>query len=179
MTCIVGVETKRGAIIGGDSLAGDDWYSDVRAEPKVFRLRDYVFGFTTSFRMGDLLKHHLSLPTPPIRGVHKHLVTVAIPAIRECLKAGGFATTKDGAEVGGDFLIGVRGGVYHVASDYQVGRSAHGYAAIGCGGQIARGALYASAGMAPRRRVKVALEAAARHCMGVVGPWHIVETRRP
>lgn len=85
--------------------------------------------------------------------------------------------TKHGVIIGGDFLIGVRGGIYHVASDYQVGRSAHGYAAIGCGGQIARGALYASASAPPRKRVRLALEAAARHCMGVVGPWHIVEAR--
>lgn len=180
MTCIVGIETEDGVIMGADSMAADgSWFAHVRTDaPKVFALREYLFGFTTSFRMGDLLRYHLTLPPPPKSRVHRHMVTAVIPAIRECLKSGGFATTANGAEAGGDFLMATRGRLYHVASDYQVGRSAHGYDAAGCGSSIALGALAATGGQEPRKRLRSALVAAERHSAGVRRPWRFI-TEKP
>jgi len=174
VTCIVGIETESGVILGADSCAADGWGSHVRAEPKLFRVGAHVLGFTTSFRMGDLLRYHLKLPDPPKRGHHRHLVTQVIPLIRACLKEGGFATTKDGADVGGDFLIGVHGSLFRVESDYQVGRSAFGYNATGSGGYVALGALAATEGRKPKDRLRLALEASSRHVLGVRGPWHFL-----
>jgi hypothetical protein len=181
MTCIVGIETEAGVILGADSMAGEAtyWTADTAVEPKVFRVGPYVLGFTTSFRMGELLRYHLALPPPPARGpFHRHMVTGVIPAIRACFKEHGFATSKDGAEVGGDFLIGVHGQLYHVQSNYHVGRSPHGYDAAGCGAQSALGALSATDGRKPRGRLRAALVAAERHNMGVRGPWRFVTERK-
>jgi hypothetical protein len=112
MTCIVGIETPRGVLLGADSMSAETtcWTADVCVEPKVFRAGAYVMGFTTSFRMGDLLRHQARLEPPSGRGsLHRHLVTKVIPALRELFKGGGFATSKDGAESGGCFLLGRAG----------------------------------------------------------------------
>lgn len=181
MTCIVGIETDRGVLLGADSMAGDAayWGADTHTTPKLFRVGPYVFGFTTSFRMGDLLRYHLTLPMPPKTRLHRHMVIAVVPAVRACLKEGGFATTKEGAEVGGDFLVGVRGELYQVSSNYMVSRSANGYAAVGCGQFVASGALFATEGQEPRARVRRALEAAQHHNMGVRGPWRFLAQREP
>lgn len=177
MTCIVGIETRTGVILGADSLSASDYVQQTARIPKLFRVGPYLFGFTTSFRMGDLLRHQLELPPPPKTRLHRHIVKAVIPILRECLREGGFLSSKDGAEVGGEFLLAVGGGLFHVASDYQVGQSAFGYDAAGGGQAVALGALAVTAGQTPRRRLRLALEAAERHCMGVRRPWRFLTER--
>ena len=65
------------------------------------------------------------------------------------------------------------GQLFVVESDYQVGVTADSYAAVGCGADIALGALYGTAGsdMPPRKRVTTALRAAERFSAGVRAPF--------
>ena len=85
----------------------------------------------------------------------------------------GWARKEEDREVGGTFLVGVRGRLFAVYDDYQVASAADGFAAVGCGDQVALGALYATAGtgMRPRARVRTALAAAERFSGGVRGPF--------
>ncbi len=179
MTCIVGIETPDGVLIGADSIAVAGWTANIRgaAEPKLFRLREYIIGFTSSYRMGDLLRYHLTIASPPKTRLHRHMVVNVVPAIRACLKDGGFATTKDGAEVGGAFLVGVRGRVYLISQDYQVDRSTYGYNVTGMTDQ-ALGSLASTEGEEPRARIRKALEAAERHSIGVRRPWRFLAGTR-
>jgi hypothetical protein len=183
MTCIVGIETPRGVVLGADSLGADpeSWSASEHAEPKVFRVGPYVIGFTTSFRMGDILRYHVTLPKPPAQApLHRHLVTKVVPVLRAAFRRHGFLASKEGADVGGDFLIGVRGRLFHVFADHQVGRAAHGYDAAGCGAQSALGALSVCADVKrPRESLRRALVAAERHNMGVRGPWKFLGEPRP
>ena len=65
----------------------------VRADEKVFRNGDFLMGFTTSFRMGQLLRYKLNPPRRhPDDRVAKYMVVDFIDAVRECLKAGGWAS---------------------------------------------------------------------------------------
>lgn len=149
----------------------------MRADEKVFTRGSMAFGFTSSFRMGQLLRYsHMDLATPPTDGVDEWMVTTFIPAVRSCLKKGGYAKTDNGVETGGTFLVGVSGRLYCVESDYQVGRAADGFAAVGCGSDIALGAMYAThCHRDADHRVRLALEAAERHSAGVRGPFLTVE----
>jgi hypothetical protein len=94
-----------------------------------------------------------------------------VNAVRSCLKSGGYASTEHGRESGGTFLVGYHGRLYEVWDDFQVGRPAAGYTAIGCGGDLAIGALYATRDDNPTLRVAVALAAAEQFSAGVRGPF--------
>lgn len=151
----------------------------MRADTKVFRTGPYVMGFTSSFRMGQLLRHAFE-PPAPAADLDKFMTTTFIDAVRTCLKAGGWASKNSEQEQSGDFLVGVNGRLFEVGSDYQVGEPADRFTAVGCGDQAARGALYATAntGLQPRERVGIALAAAERFSAGVRAPFAFVATKR-
>lgn len=152
----------------------------IRKDPKRFHVGPYLIGFTYSFRMGQVLRHVFKPPPPPKRSsqVERFMVVDFVDALRASLKASGWSKLKDGQEEGGTFLVGVRGRLFRVEPDYQVGETRDGYDAVGCGGEIASGALYASAGMKPDARVRLALRAAERHSNGVRGPFTILRVAR-
>ena len=178
MTAIVGLVQDGSVYIGGDSAGVYGMSLTVRADAKVFRKKKYLFGFTTSFRMGQLIRYAMELPKP--RGdLDAFMATTFIDALRACLKDGGWALKENDREEGGTFLVGVRGQLYAVYDDYQVARAADGFAAVGCGDQIALGALFATAdtGLSPRRRVISALAAAERFSAGVRGPFLCLRDR--
>ena len=56
MTCIAGLVHDGAVYLAGDSAGCSGWDLTVRADPKVFVSGSYVMGFTTSFRMGQLLR---------------------------------------------------------------------------------------------------------------------------
>lgn len=176
MTCIVAVAHEGRVVMGADSAGVDTGrYSlCVRADRKVFRNGDFVMGFTSSFRMGQLLAHALN-PPKPREGVDlfAYMVTDFINAARDCLKLGGYATRQSEQEVGGEFIVGYRGRLFKIQSDYQVEESSHGFAACGCGDLIALGSLHGTPGADPKERVLLALRAAETFSAGVRQPFHI------
>jgi hypothetical protein len=58
--------------------------------------------------------------------------------------------------------------------DFTCDRACEGYAAVGSGTAVALGALSATAGRSGAARVRLALEAAARHRTDVSGPFTIL-----
>jgi hypothetical protein len=106
------------------------------------------------------------------------MVTSFVDAVRECLKVGGYAKKEHEVERGGVFLVGHRGRLFLVESDYQVGESLNGYEACGCAEQTIQGVFYATKGTAPDKRMQLALCAAEHHSAGVRGPFSIVVVPR-
>jgi ATP-dependent protease HslVU (ClpYQ) peptidase subunit len=177
MTAIVGLVQSGSVYIGGDSAGVRGTSLTVRADAKVFRRKRYLFGFTTSFRMGQLIRYSLTLPKP-VGNMDAFMSTTFIDAVRDCLKAGGWAMKENDREEGGTFLVGVKGQLFAIYDDYQVAKAADGFAAVGCGDQVALGALFATAGsgLSPRRRVMSALAAAERFSAGVCGPFVCIKS---
>jgi ATP-dependent protease HslVU (ClpYQ) peptidase subunit len=174
MTCIVGVEHGTGVTIGADSASSDGRFMNLRSDSKVFRFGTYLIGFTSSWRMGQLLRYQLEVPTPDTWDVDRWMATRFTDAVRAALKAGGFATTRDGAEHGGTFLVGVCGRLYSVFDDYQVGHADEGHDAVGSGGALALGSLHTTrSGADPVARCRAALEAAAYYSTTVAPPFTI------
>ena len=62
MTCIVAWLEDEKICIGGDSAGVAVYNMQIRADEKVFKNGEMVFGFTSSFRMGQLLRFSLILP---------------------------------------------------------------------------------------------------------------------
>jgi hypothetical protein len=175
VTCIVGLVDGDKVWIGGDSAGVGGYDLTVRADEKVFRNGPMLFGFTTSFRMGQLLRYALTIPDhDPRAPIEKYMATTFVDAVRTCLKDHGWASRKYDSEEGGQFLVGYRGHLFYIGSDYQIGRSLDGFDAVGCGADVARGALFATPDLPAKVRLETALSAAERCSAGVRGPFHIL-----
>ena len=176
MTCIVGLVEDGVVYMGGDSAAVGGLSIETRADPKVFARDGVIVGYTSSFRMGQLLQYALQIPEQSARQNDiAYLVTTFADAVRALYRDRGFMGKANEREDGGTFLLGYRGSLYKIGDDFQIGRVAHPYDAVGCGGDIALGALYATAGcgLAPERRIRLALEAACEFSAGVRAPFYV------
>jgi hypothetical protein len=164
--------------MGGDSAGSNsNWELTVRADEKVFKNGDYLMGFTSSFRMGQLLRYSFNPPVPEEgEDLNKFMATKFVDEVRKCLKNGGYAQKNNEEESGGTFLVGYKGHLFEIEDDYQVCISVDNYNACGCGDQIAKGALYGLEYMNlnPTMKVNRALEAAEKFNAGVRSPFVII-----
>lgn len=174
MTCIVGVTDGSTVTIGADSAGVSGWDLTVRADAKVWACNGWAFGFTTSFRMGQILRWSF---VPPERTVplEAFMATTFVDGVRRCLKDGGWATTENGHETGGAFLVGHAGRLFTVQSDFQVSESVDPFATLGCGAAHALGALHLVRGGDTKDCVVRVLEVAEKCSVGVRGPFHVVQ----
>lgn len=179
MTCIVGLETEDGVLMAGDSAAVGDGDRYATRLTKVFRRGAFLIGYTTSFRMGQLLQYRLLVePQDDEQTDLEYMATTFIDAVRACLKEGGFAKVENEQEQGGSFLVGYAGKLYSVASDFQVNSSRDGYLAIGSGEYVALGCIWSNLGQLGDRKaspdaiVISALEAAEHFNNYVYPPYY-------
>lgn len=176
MTCVVGVKTDRGVWIGADSQATGGHSKSFRSDPKVFLNGDMVFGYTSSFRMGQILEHSFSPPAMSVgEGMMRYMCTSFIDSVRMALKEGGFAAGDKSPESGGTFLVGFAGDLYEISDDYQVARVVDGYTAIGSGYDNALGALFVTVEMDPEPRIEMAIKAAEKFNTTVGGKITIIK----
>ena len=119
MTCIVGLVHEGRVWMGADSAGVSGYQLQTRTDAKVFVHDNMVIGFTSSFRMGQLL-HYAFTPPPRALGVdlHHYMVVDFIDAVRECLRDGGYARKEDEQEQGGNFLVGYAGQLFVIEHDY-------------------------------------------------------------
>jgi hypothetical protein len=172
MTCIVGLVDDGQIYIGADSAGVGGLGLTIRADEKVFTKGDFIMGFTSSFRMGQLLRYSLK---PPVYhsdvDTFEYMVTDFINAVRDTLKAGGYAQKDKEVEQAGVFIVGFKGKLYKIDSDYQVALSSLPFDACGCGDDIALGAMYSNSHLDPVKRINQALEAAEQFSAGVRRPF--------
>lgn len=174
MTCIVGMAHRGTVYIGADSASVAGWTSRITKLPKVFKKGPFLIGYTTSFRMGQLLEHALHVPSQSgERDDMKFMVTVFVEQVRLLLKERGMAKIESGAESGGQFLVGYKSRLYSVQSDFQVNEMADCFDAVGSGAEYALGALSALTALAPPARLKRALAISAHFNMGVCAPFFV------
>lgn len=177
MTAICGFCTNKKVYIGGDSAGSYDGDVHIREDQKVFINDEYLFGFTGSFRMGQVLRYCFVAPERS-EGISdfKFLVSEFIPAIQQTLSESGVELQENGIKSGGTFLLGYRGSLYIIYDDYQVAKSIDNYAACGYGEAYAIGAMYAinDYDILPKQRIKIALEAATKYTGCVRPPYTIL-----
>lgn len=181
MTCIVAVKGGSGSVwLGADTVGANDWQVTPRADSKIVTITgddaEIVCGYTTSFRMGQILRHHVKLPPKWNKELDDWLVVDVIEAIREAFANHGWDRKEDkGEQWGGSFIMVSAGRIFTVQDDFQLAESRRSYDALGCGQYNAMGALYATEGQSAKARVETALNAAAELNPFVRGPFEIVE----
>lgn len=177
MTCIVGLRHKGSVYIGADSAAVSGDHVEARRDKKVFVRGPYVIGGAGSFRAIDLLQYVAELPVPIAKvDLRAFMCSHFVDALRQCYKTAGSLQRDDGIEgIHGAFLVGVRGRLFELSYDLQVGEHYTPYSAIGCGAVYALGAMHAMhaarGARKPKQMVLTALGASARFCGGVRAPF--------
>jgi hypothetical protein len=177
VTCIAGITNKKKVWLMGDSAGIDANYGKmIHSEDKVWVSDQYVLGFTTSFRMGQLLKA-AQFPEPPSEDILPFMTGAFVDCARKALLNGGFAQINKGQESGGVFIVGVKGHLFVIHSDYQVQEVLE-HAAIGSGKDLALGSLLTTetSKMTPDGRLRWALHSASTYNAGVGPPYKMVQT---
>jgi ATP-dependent protease HslVU (ClpYQ) peptidase subunit len=184
MTCIVGIAHKGKTHLAGDSAGVSGLDIVIRKDKKVFTNGDFAMGFTSSFRMGQILQYDFKPPkfedfdkAKTDDPLMEFMVREFITALRKSFKEHGFSRIDSNEETGGCFLVGTQGRLFQIDADFQVGENLMEYAAVGCGESYALGSLYTTgthANLKPKWRLEAALEAAAEFSGGVCAPFNFV-----
>jgi len=178
MTIIVGLIDKESNTIymGADSAGVSGYSLQRRKDTKVFLNGDFIIGYTSSFRMGQLIRFKFN-PAKKYDSmdVYEYMCTVFIDELRDTLKKGGFLEVNRNVEAGGVFLVGYAGRLFQVESDFQVGELIENYNTCGCGEALALGSLFSTStfNMDARERVELALKSACEFNAGVCAPFSI------
>ena len=184
MTCIVSYIDKinNKIWIGGDSAGVAGMNITIRSDEKVFTKFDerkdveFIFGYTTSFRMAQILRYSMIIPEVGDKDIYEYMCTDFINSVRRSLRDGGFMQIDNNEEIGGTFIVGVsKGGrVFRIGSDFQVGEPYLFYDSVGCGSSYALGNLHSrEKNKGAKESVTSALDAATFFSSGVEAPFCI------
>jgi len=188
MTCIVALSVGNKVYLGGDSAASDDKTGLIlqTVDSKVFKIGQYGIGFVDSFRMGQILQYNwappIYKPSKGFKNLDKFMRTKFVQSIKEVYQEHGYgrfgtSAGEDGDE-GGTIIIAVQktGRIFVMDVDYHISEVDVQYLAEGSGQQVALGSLFSTSSVkTPRKRVRMALEAAQKFIMSVKGPFTIIE----
>lgn len=142
MTCIIAVEAVDNngndvVVMAGDHLGSNGFTKHLVSQPKVFSHSGMVFGYTTSFRYGQLIEHCLDnneLMLPTKVNTYKWLVRQFVPALKSILKENEYTA-------GGCALIGLNGELWKIQEDFAVLRYDIGFGSVGSGVYHAEGSI--------------------------------------
>lgn len=178
MTCIVAIAGKDGAIIlGADSSAVDETVQTAHIDPKIFIKGEFGIGYCHSFRMGQIIEFWFEPPPIPKNEINlmRYMVQDFIPELKSILADNDYPNHED-EKIEWSLIVGVRGNIFTVESDWHVGYDDIPYASIGAGSSYALGALYSTAiGDDAKSVARVALRAAEKFCPYVLGPFNYIE----
>lgn len=176
MTCIVALKQNNKMYLAGDSIGyGDYTWAVTRKDPKVFKVkgRNILVGYTTSFRMGQLLMFNSKIF--PKKGPYnfEYMVTKVVPNLIKVYEENGFEKKQtDGQRDGGTFIVAFKDKFFEVQDDFQVQEVYEPFSACGCGRSTALASLMSTTHMKdPLERLRIAMEVTAKIMPGVAGPF--------
>ena len=173
MTCIVGLKHKDKLYMGADSLGANTWQCYEYDAPKVFHNGPVLVGYTSSFRMGQILQHGFDPPEVDWENIEKYMAVDFSNAIRKAFKDSGWLLKEDERESGGTYLVGIGTRLFKAQDEFSFVEPSCGYIAVGSGGEVAMGSLYSTAesDLDPEQRVLMALGAAQKFTPFVREPF--------
>ena len=178
MTCIIGLIKNKKVYIGGDSAGVSGLDITSRKDTKVFKNGNFIIGYTSSFRMGQLLRFKLKVDEQKENQTdYEYMCTTFIDTVRKCLADNGHSTINNNEETIGVFIVGYKGHLYHISNDLQVGETYDIFDSCGCGQYYAKGALeiLIKSKQSPKQIIKKTLETVVKFNGGVRPPFNIVE----
>lgn len=171
-TCIVGIVHNGNVWMGCDSMASSEYVKSEMRAPKIFRSGEMLIGVCGALRVRDVVE----FITANERGEgvvndRAFLIQNYVPALRSGLKDAGVLDTDEGDAFDGGMLIGYRGRLFQLYSDFAL--MEHERWAVGSGSEYALGSLFSTSGE-PQKRIKTALQAACEFSPSC-GPPFVIE----
>lgn len=179
MTCIAAyVDKKKNIWMGGDSIAFSSYEYSLIAQPKVFLKNNMIIGYTSSFRMGQILQYDFDIPKHSSElSDNRYMVSVFIDKVIQTFEKKKYSKINNNQATGGIFLIGYNQKLYRVDSDFQVTEMLGNYNSVGCGEDFAKGAFWMidqrKMRLEPRDKVYYSLKCASSFSL-VKEPFHIL-----
>jgi ATP-dependent protease HslVU (ClpYQ) peptidase subunit len=136
MTCIIGMKIGSHVEMHADGCGYSGAKRMSRTDKKIYRNGKYLIGFTSSYRMGQLL----AFASLPDAKNFQEMVTVFVPYVRTLLASGAYTSVSNSREEGGEFLVAFEDQLFCIHSDFQVSEIPI-YHAIGSGGDTANAAI--------------------------------------
>lgn len=181
MTCIVALIHNNSVYMAGDSAAVLDMDYEIRGDKKVFKVDEFIIGFSDSFRLGNILKYKF---TPPkiTKDIEIYMNIDFIESIKELCRDNGILKMIDNEESNvGQILVGIHGRIFNIDYDFNIGWNLDKNYSIGCGSSYAISALQTLdiidpqyKKYSPEKRLNIALEIAEKNSLGVKPPYYSV-----
>jgi ATP-dependent protease HslVU (ClpYQ) peptidase subunit len=171
MTCIAALVDEKGVgHIACDSLSS---YGQLYKNSKIFEKGNMLIGYTSSYRMGQLLEHSLNMPErKDDQSIENYMYVDFINAVRELLKNNGQMLVDKNIETIGFFLIVTDGSIFKMQDDLSLLEATDGFDACGSGEAYARAVLdllKKQGNLAPKEMLTVAIDTAAKYVASVGG----------
>jgi ATP-dependent protease HslVU (ClpYQ) peptidase subunit len=177
MTCVVAITDGTNTLLAADSSASEPSIITNRLDPKVFKIGEFGIGFSSSFRLGQILKYHFCPPniSKKQKTLMEYMVTQFVPELRLTLEEQDFPYHEE-EKVSWTIVVCVRNEIFYIEPDWHVGQDSDFYVAIGSGAAYARGSLFTTQYNSDLYdRVSIALKASANYSPFVAEPFYIIE----
>lgn len=181
MTLIISAEEEGCVIMGADSAASspNEVYTFPALE-KIVQCGEYLIGACGSGRVCQIIRTLVEWPEVPETDVlMPFLVRKVAPAIRDAVEeAGALQEGLSGLGNKTQIVLGIKGQLFYIATDLAIVKS-HSMGCIGSGRHHGYAAMHALAavGVGPaRKRIQLALEAAAEYSLQVRPPFRFLES---
>lgn len=178
MTCVVALTDGQRIVVGADSAGSSfEGTGEIHtiAIPKIFRVNGYLLGFSGSWFVGQVVRHHVGWrePADEAADLQSFLLTQILPEINRALAQAGYDKTIHGTW---QVLVARAGQIFMLSSRLELLRTTTPYVAIGSGRFVAYGAFHAwmqREGLGLEETVERVLEAVCQFVPGVREPFVI------
>lgn len=137
MTLIVGVDFTLGKnkylYMAGDKCGSDGFVKEIFIKPKIFRRNELAFGYTTSFRMGQILEFTKISKDLPNWSEESNVYTSFVDWAKTAMKDGGYLEDDKGVVSGGNFIFYNGKSLFEVQKDFSILVPEDGLFAVGSG----------------------------------------------
>ena len=174
MTCIIAFSHNDKVYMAGERGHSDSSILAASKQPKIFKINDYLLGYSGATGQGQLIAYRFSFPSVPRAvDVNEYMVSEIAPLLRTFYQSYEINTDKE--EDCADFIVGVKGRVFEISSyDFQCVE--YDITAIGSGREYALGAYHAISQyeIDPEQILRTCVEAAIEYSPSCKDPIDIL-----
>lgn len=174
MTCVAGLRKGNNIYLACDSET--TWgMNKHNGGSKIFRKGEALFAFSGLCAVPHALEHRLAVPEVPENDEIKWINVYLLDAIRKTLKEVNLYQDKSSEDscMNAVAIVGWRSHLFTLDPVLSVMPCLNNYIALGSGGDVAMGALYATEGQGAEKRLTTAVQAAQEWSVGVGGDVYV------